>query len=140
MSEDAIQRGLEVFGELLGEDYRAKLDEGARQRGMMGDVSRLACEFAFAKIWDRPGLDRRQRSLVTIGILIAQRQSRELANHFRIAVNNGLTRRELEEAVLHSLPYVGFPANAVATTVLVEVLRDLGLDRDTETSEEIGLL
>ena len=89
----------------------------------------------------RDGLERKQRSLVTLGILIANRQALELKNHVRIAVANGLTPRELEEVLIQSIPYVGFPAVASATTAMIETLREMGLDlKQTRTSEERGLL
>ena len=75
-----------------------------------------------------------------ISTLIAQRQTSELRNHIRIAINNGLTPREIEEALIQTLPYIGFPAVASAMTAIIEVLRELGLDTATATSEERGLL
>jgi 4-carboxymuconolactone decarboxylase len=85
-------------------------------------------------------LERKQRSLVTIAVLIATRQNHELKNHVRIAVRNGLTVRELEEVLFQCLPYLGFPAVATATTQMLEALRELGLETESKTSEEQGLL
>jgi 4-carboxymuconolactone decarboxylase len=78
--------------------------------------------------------------LVVLSVLIAQRQAMELKNHVRIALNNGLTPREIEEALIQTLPYVGFPAAASAMTSIIEVLRERGIATDTQTSEERGLL
>jgi 4-carboxymuconolactone decarboxylase len=103
-------------------------------------MARLAADFAFGAVWARPGLKPDQRSLVTLGILIAQSHPAEIRNHFRIALVNGLTPAELEEVVLQTVPYVGFPAASTATTVLIEVLREGGESRNTSTPEESGLL
>jgi 4-carboxymuconolactone decarboxylase len=140
MEKDLTQAGLRVFGELMGDAARAAMADGLKNRGFGGDVGEIACQFAFASVWARDGLERKHRSLVVLAVLIAQRQSAELKNHVRIALNNGLTPREIEEALIQTLPYVGFPAVASAMTSIVEVLRERGIATDTKTSEERGLL
>ncbi|MCX7865370.1 MAG: carboxymuconolactone decarboxylase family protein, partial [Novosphingobium sp.] len=96
MSEKLTEKGLAVFGELMGEAAREAMASGLESRGFGGDIGELACQFAFGSIWARDGLERKQRSLVVLGVLIAQRQAGELRNHVRIALNNGLTPREIE--------------------------------------------
>jgi 4-carboxymuconolactone decarboxylase len=139
MSDELTQKGIEVFGELMGGGARQAMEQGLSNRGFGGDIGALACQFAFASVWARDGLEKKHRSLVVLSVLIAQKQTSELKNHVRIALNNGLTPREIEEALIQTLPYVGFPAVASAMTAIIEVLRELGLD-DTHTSEERGLL
>ena len=85
-------------------------------------LGELSLENVFGRIWTRPGLDRRSRSLVTLGILIALRAEDELRVHFPIGLRNGLTRQELEEVVYHASAYAGFPAAAGAQRVGHEVL------------------
>ncbi len=63
----------------------------------------------FGRLWGRDGLSRRDRSLVTLGMLIAMRANDELALHFRIARTNGLTDDEIAEVIYHSSGYAGFP-------------------------------
>lgn len=140
MAKNAEERGLEVLGELLGEQAQDAMKEALASDGFASDIAGLACEFAFAKVWDRDGLERKHRSLIIIATLIAQRQTNELKNHVRIGLNNGLTVKELEETLIQTLPYVGFPAVASATTAFVEVLRERGIDVTTRTAEEQGLL
>lgn len=79
-------------------------------------------ECVFGRVWTRPGLDWRSRSLVTLGILIALRAEGELRLHFPIALRNGLTREELEEVVYHAAAYAGFPAASTAGRIGQEVL------------------
>ncbi|MFV0645915.1 MAG: carboxymuconolactone decarboxylase family protein [Sphingomonadaceae bacterium] len=140
MSDNAIERGLDVFNDLMGPEARAAMEKAMAGTGFGCDISDLATEFAFAKVWGRDGLERKHRSLVVIGVLIAQRQLSELKNHVRIGLNNGLTVKEVEEALIQTLPYVGFPAIASATTAIIEVLREMGIDTTSATSEEQGLL
>ncbi len=70
----------------------------------------------------RDGLSRRDRSLVTLGILIALRATDELSYHVQIARNNGLTEDEIAEVIYHSSGYAGFPAANSACKVAREVL------------------
>jgi 4-carboxymuconolactone decarboxylase len=116
------------------------LRAASESTGFGADISRLAVNYAFADVWGDDKLERKQRSLVTLGILIANRQTLELKNHVRIAVRNGLSARELEGVLIQALPYAGFPAVAAATTAVLETLRELGIDTTTRTSEERGLL
>ena len=140
MGDDLTEKGLAVFGELMGDAARNAMSDGLANRGFGGDIGELACQFAFGAVWSRDGLERKHRSLVVLAVLIAQRQTSELRNHVRIALNNGLTAKEIEEALIQTLPYVGFPAVASAMSVIVEVLRERGIDTATQTSEERGLL
>ncbi len=137
---DMQARGLEVFGELMGDQAAEMMREGLEGNGFGRAMAELATSFAFASVWGREGLERKQRSLVVIGILIAQRQVAELKNHIRICLRNGLTAREIEEALIQAVPYCGFPAASTAMGAIVEVLREQGVDTDTRTPHETGML
>lgn len=123
------EAGIAVLREILPE----VLDQGADRMSMDGfasGLSELALENVFGSLWTRDGLDRRSRSLVTLGILIALRAEDELRLHFSIALRNGLTREELEEVVYHASGYAGFPAASTASRVGGEVL-DSSRTRDS---------
>lgn len=137
---DVTEEGVRTFSQLLGERAAEGLRASLGSEEFGAAIGKLAVDFAFGSVWARDGLERKQRSLIVIGILIAQGQVPELKNHIRIGLNNGLTVRELEEALIQAIPYVGFPAVASATTAVVEVLRETGLDTTTRTAEERGLL
>ena len=92
-------------------------------------------------MWSRPGLARRDRSLVTIGILIGTGKPAELKNHVRAGLNNCLSVTELQEALIQAVPYCGFPAVAEAIQATVEVLRERGLvDEHVRTAKDRGML
>lgn len=137
---DIRERGLEFFSDVLGEDAGKMMRQAVDMGGLSGALGTLAVDFAFGSVWTRPGLERKQRSLIVIAILIATRQTAELKNHFRIGLVNGLTRTELEEAVIQAVPYLGLPACTQASSALIEVLREKGLDGDSKTTEERGLV
>jgi 4-carboxymuconolactone decarboxylase len=85
-------------------------------------LGRLAFDSVFGQLWTRPGLDRRSRSLVTLGILIALRATEELNFHIPAALKNGLSKKELEEVIYHASGYAGFPAAATARAAAVKIL------------------
>lgn len=138
--EPLTVRGLSLFAEIMGEERAAGLRRDMDSGHFASDIARLATDFAFGSVWARDGLDRKQRSLVTIGVLIAQCQPAELKNHIRIGLANGLTVGEIEEALIQTIPYVGFPAVVGATGAIIEVLREAGLDLTARTAEERGML
>lgn len=134
------EKGLAQFASMMGDTARETFESLTKNDNLVGDMARLAADFAFGSVWARAGLRSDQRSLVTLGILIAQSHPAEIRNHFRIALANGLAPAELEEVVLQTVPYVGFPAASTATTVLIEVLREIGASRSAATPEESGML
>jgi 4-carboxymuconolactone decarboxylase len=135
------QRGLKLVQEMLGDAFAAGLAAAAESRGFGADCAALAIESAFGAVWSRPGLARRDRSLVTIGILIGTGKPAELKNHVRAGLNNGLSVTELEEALIQAVPYCGFPAVAEAIQATVEVLRERGLvGEHVRTAKDRGML
>jgi 4-carboxymuconolactone decarboxylase len=114
---DVREQGLQVLRELLpGTDV-------ALRDGKFGDeLIEIGVDNVFGRLWARDGLSRRDRSLVTLGILITLRATDELKAHVRIARNNGLTEDEIAEVIYHASGYAGFPAANTARTVAREVL------------------
>jgi len=117
--------GLQVFRELLpGALPDVADDEVDFGGGFAPELIDIGIESIFGKLWTRPGLSRRDRSLVTLGILIALRASDELKAHFTIARNNGLTDDELAEVIYHASGYAGFPAAMAARSLAVDAFGD----------------
>ena len=86
------------------------------------ELQRFVTEHVWGAVWTRPGLDRRSRSLLNLGILSALRAHGELAGHVRGALSNGLTRTEIVEAIIQTAGYCGAPAALSAMRVVQEVL------------------
>src|SRR5262245_8677107 len=107
-------KGVQVFREIMGRERAQTLQASAESNDFGAGIAGLALDFAFGSVWARDGLDRKQRSILTIGMLLASHQILELKNHIRIGITNGLTTRELDELLMHAVPYVGFPAVASA--------------------------
>ncbi|MBK5010943.1 hypothetical protein IAE33_002803 [Pseudomonas sp. S60] len=125
---------------MMGPEFAKAMEVNAGSGGFAADVGKMAVEFAFGAVWSRPGLELKHRSAVVIGALIASRQPDELRNHLRFGLNNGLSVEEIQEIIIQTLPYVGFPAVSSALGVAIEVLRERGLDGGMRSAEESGLL
>ncbi len=118
---DSHTEGLDVFKELMPgliPDNVTTLRDG----GFAEELGDLTVDHVFGALWTRPGLDRRSRSLVTLGALIALRAGDELKYHFPIALRNGLSLEEIEEVIYHMTGYAGYPAAATARNVAREAL------------------
>lgn len=120
---DVRETGLNVFRELLP-GVLPDGDFDLRDGGFGDEMLEIVLDNVFGRLWGREGLSRRDRSLVTLGILIALRATDELKIHFQIARNNGLTDDEIAEVVYHSSGYAGFPAANTACRIAGEVLSD----------------
>ncbi len=108
----AVEAGLTVRREVMGPDFV----ERALTRTAGTDSEQLqefVTEHVWDAVWNRPGLDRRSRSLLNLGMLIALRAHGELKGHVRGALRNGLTRTEVVEAVIHASAYCGAPRRVV---------------------------
>jgi 4-carboxymuconolactone decarboxylase len=117
--------GLQVFRELLpGVLPDVPNDQVDFGDGFAPELMEIGLENVFGRLWTREGLSRRDRSLVTLGILIALRSTDELKFHFKIARTNGLTDEELAEVVYHASGYAGFPAAATARNIGAEALEE----------------
>jgi 4-carboxymuconolactone decarboxylase len=118
---DTRAQGLQVFRELLP---GAALGEKIRDGKFGDELLEIGIDNVFGRLWAREGLSRRDRSLVTLGILIALRSTDEFSSHVQIARNNGLTEDEIAEVIYHSSGYAGFPAANTACKIAREVFDD----------------
>jgi len=117
---DVREQGVQVFREMVP----GVLPDGdvPTPEGFGSEMLPLVMDNVFGRLWTREGLTRRDRSLVTLGILIALRATDELKIHVQIARNNGLTEDEIAEVIYHSTGYAGFPAGNTALRIAGEVL------------------
>ena len=118
--ESRYDQGLRVRKEVLGAEHVARAQE--QTTAFDAEFQRFITETAWGAVWARPDLDRRIRSLVTIGILAALGRE-ELALHLRASRNTGATPREIAEVLLHVALYAGIPA---ANAAFAEAKKILG--------------
>ena len=81
----------------------------------------LTDDVLFAEVWERPELSPRDRSLITVAALVALGRDAQLAGHLRRALDNGLSRDQMAEAITHLAFYAGWPAAVSAVGVLASV-------------------
>ncbi|MGC9381277.1 4-carboxymuconolactone decarboxylase [Streptomyces sp. MH13] len=119
---DPYEAGLKVRREVLGD---AHVDQALAQADeFSGDFQEFLTRYAWGEVWDRPGLDRRTRSCVTLTALVAGGHLDELAPHLRAALRNGLTPGEIKEVLLQAAVYCGVPAANGAFRVAQQVIRE----------------
>src|SRR5256885_1919003 len=92
---------------------------------MIGDIApklvELTDDVLFGDVWERPGLSKRDRSLITVAALVALYRTRELPGHLRRALENGVSKDELVELITHLAFYAGWPTAMSAMTAAKEV-------------------
>jgi 4-carboxymuconolactone decarboxylase len=118
--------GMGVRSEVLGAEHveRSLQNATAFARPMQD----LVTEYCWGAVWSRPGLDRRTRSLINLGMLTALNRRHELGVHIRGALNNGVTPEEIREVLLQAAIYCGVPAGMDAFRVAEEALSEQGID------------
>ena len=118
---------MKVRREVLGDAYVDRSLQGGTE--FRKPMQELVTEFCWGAVWNRPGLDRKTRSLVNLGMLSALNRSTELAAHVRGAVNNGASKEEIQEVLLQVSVYCGMPAGLESFRVAEKVLDDLASRR-----------
>ncbi|KAK4230305.1 AhpD-like protein [Podospora fimiseda] len=130
-----FEEGLKVRRSVVGDAYVEKaLANGNTEFSRPGQE--LVTEWCWGYAWTRPGLEKNQRSLLNIGMLMALNRAPELAAHIRGARNNGLTELEIREAILHCTTYCGVPAGVDAMKVAEKVLDEMA--EKGEKERELG--
>jgi 4-carboxymuconolactone decarboxylase len=120
---ERYKKGLEIRREVLGNDH---VDRAlARVNEFNGPFQEFITRYAWGEIWERDGLSRRDRSLVTLAMLIALNREAEFRMHVRAAFRNGVTLEELRELLLHSGVYCGLPAANAAIRAAEEVISEV---------------
>lgn len=83
-------------------------------------------DVVFGDIWERPGLSKRDRSLMVVSALIALGKERQMVGHFNRALDNGLTVDEIKEIITHLAFYSGWPTAMTAAAIFKEVVEKRG--------------
>lgn len=104
----AFHDGVAMRSKVLGPDYVAGAFSNADD--INAPFQEIATEMAWGKVWTRPGLTLRERSMLTLAFCIALNRPNEIRIHLRGAIRNGVTRVEVRELILHSFLYCGGPA------------------------------
>ncbi len=120
MTDAIYDKGLATRKAVLGAEYVNAAIQKATD--FTRPLQELVTVHAWGNTWQRDGLDLRTRSIVTVSMLVALGKMHELKLHVRGALNNGVTREELQEIFLHASVYCGFPAAVDAFRNAAEVV------------------
>lgn len=125
MNRDAFEKGLKTRREVLGAEY---VDQSIRNADTFNlPLQELVTEYCWNEIWNRPGLDRKTRSIVNLAMLTALNRPHELKLHVKGAINNGLSKDEIAEIFLQSAIYCGVPAAIDSFRTAKDVFKEMGL-------------
>jgi 4-carboxymuconolactone decarboxylase len=122
--DELFDAGMKIRREVLGPEY---VDRSmAQANDFMAPFQRMTTEWCWGAAWTRPGLQRRERSLMNLAMLTALGKPNELKLHVVGALNNGLSVAEIQEALLHATVYCGIPAGLEAFRAANQALEDAG--------------
>ena len=125
MNKELFDKGLKTRREVLGAEYVDAAIKNADEFNM--PMQEMVTQYAWGDIWNRPGLDRRTRSLLTLSMITALNRPHELKLHLRGAINNGVTKEEIKEVFLHAAVYCGAPAAIDSFRTAKEVFKEMGI-------------
>ena len=124
--QQRYDQGMRVRRDVLGD---AHVDRANANRNTFNEeFQNFITRYAWGEIWSRPGLSRQARSLITLTALVALNRGEELKAHLRGAINNGVTREQIKELLLHTAIYCGVPAANAAFHIADAAFREM--DRD----------
>lgn len=120
--QERARQGMTVRRAVLGDAHvdRAEANKSEFTEPFQDFITR----YAWGDVWSRPGLDRRQRSIVTLTVLAALQHEGELAMHVKAALRNGLTKDEIGEVLLQTGVYAGVPVANRAFAIADRAIRE----------------
>ena len=119
---DNYENGMATRRSVLGDTHVDNAE--AAKTDFDTDFQRFITEGAWGSVWSRPGLTKRERSIITIALLAALGHDDELAMHVRATRNTGATAEEVKEALLHVAVYAGVPAANSAIKIVKKVYEE----------------
>jgi 4-carboxymuconolactone decarboxylase len=122
VSTDAYEEGLKIRKAVLGEEYVNRAL--ANVNSFNAPLQRLVTEYCWGKVWGRPGLERKQRSLLNLAMIGVLNRPHELKAHIRGALTNGVTPAEICEVFLQVMIYAGVPAAVDSFRIADEVFAE----------------
>jgi 4-carboxymuconolactone decarboxylase len=118
--EERAAVGLETRREVLGDEHVDRAVAATTE--FTADFQDFITRYAWGEVWNRPGLSRPERSMITLAVLAALGRDEELALHVKAGIRNGLTPTDIREVLLQVAVYAGVPAANRAFAVAAQVL------------------
>ena len=130
MNKELFDKGLEIRKSVLGKEFVENAIKNADDFNM--PMQELATEYCWGYVWGRPGLDKRTRSFLNLGMIAALNRPHELKIHVKGALRNGLTRQEIMEVFLQVAIYCGVPAGVDSFRIAKEAFAEF--DKAAQTT------
>lgn len=122
---EKIKRGEELMRKMAGDAYVKSREERAR---LFPDMNEFIMGTVYGEIWQRPALDMRSRSLCMVSVAIGMPEAQQnLRLHIRGALENGISKEEILEVIMHVGLYVGYPKVVASMNTVIEVFKEVGL-------------
>lgn len=125
MDQEMFKKGLGIRREVLGAEYVDKAMATADDFNM--PLQELVSTYCWGEIWGRPGLDRKTRSMLNLAMISALNRPHEIKAHVKGAINNGLTKADIQEVFLQVAIYCGVPAAVDSFRLAREVFAEMGI-------------
>lgn len=122
-----FEKGLETIKQYVTEEEAAKMIGNDALADIAPDLRKMIVEFAYGDVYSREGLDVKSRALVVITSVVTQGVAPQTKTHITRGLHAGLTPKEIVEALLQLVPYVGFPRVQNALTIAQQVFKEKGL-------------
>lgn len=132
MNQELFDQGLATRRAVLGDAYVEKSLASADDFSM--PMQELVTQYCWGDVWNRPGLERAQRSLINLAMISALNRPHELKVHVRGAINNGVTREQIQEVFLQVAIYCGAPAALESFRLAREVFSDMEAEAKVATA------
>lgn len=121
-----FDEGLQVRREVLGAEYVDNSIKNATS--FTKPLQELVTEYCWGEIWTREGLPKKTRSIINLAMLTALNRPHELKLHLRGAINNGVTKEEIQEIFLQTAIYCGVPASLDSFKAAQEIFKEMGIE------------
>lgn len=123
INKELFDKGLATRREVLGDEYVQRSLDGADDFSM--PMQEMVTQYCWGDVWNRPGLERAQRSLINLAMISALNRPHELKVHVRGAVRNGVTTEQIKEVFLQVAIYCGAPAALESFRLAREVFKEM---------------
>ena len=120
MQDEQFNKGMQTRRSVLGDTHVNKAE--ANKTDFDSDFQEYITRSAWGDVWSRPGLTKRERSLIVIALMTALGHDEELAMHIRATKNTGATKGDVKEVLLQTAVYAGVPAANRAFKIAKEIL------------------
>jgi 4-carboxymuconolactone decarboxylase len=122
MTDESYEKGQELMKQMFGEVAERIAKETTDFTQPLSDYATRTC---FGDVWQRPDLDHKTRSMLTLAMLTALGQQNQIKVHVAGAISNGVTKEEIREILVHSIIYCGLPRAVDAFSAANEVLANM---------------